>query len=120
MRAIESSLREGGIAVLQGGAHDRWDLEGRTGSLGSARLIMGLEDHPLGMQFVRFRWWPRCAPAGLCLAGLFLGLGAWAALDEAWVACAVLSTVAVALAVRALQECATAMGAIAHAFEDER
>jgi len=81
---------------------------------------MGLEDHALGMQFVRFRWWPRCAPAGLWLSVLFLGLGASAALDEAWVACAVLSAIAVALAFRALQECATAMGAIAQAFEDER
>jgi GT2 family glycosyltransferase len=120
LRAIESSLRERGIAVLRGGAHDRWDLEGRTGSLGSARLIMGLEDHALAMQLVRFRWWSRCAPAGLWLAVLFLGLGAWAALDEAWVACAVLSAIAVALASRALQECAAAVGAIAQALEDER
>jgi O-antigen biosynthesis protein len=120
LRAIESSLREGGIAVHRGGAHDGWDLEWRSGSLGSARLIMGLEDHALGMQLVRFRWWPRCAPAGLSLTVLFLGLGAWAALDEAWVACGVLSAIAVALALRALQECATAMGAIAQAFEDER
>ena len=35
----ESSLRARGMPILQG--HDRWDLDVRQGSLGSARLING-------------------------------------------------------------------------------
>jgi GT2 family glycosyltransferase len=81
LRSIESSLRGSGIPVLRGGAHDRWDLEVRSGPLGSARLIMGVEDHALGRQLVRLRWWPRCALARLWLAVPFAALGAGAGHD---------------------------------------
>jgi hypothetical protein len=87
--------------------------------MGSARLIMGVEDHALGRQLVRFRCWPRYTRAGLWLAVLFAALGAGAAVDEAWAACAILVTVAVALVLRAFLECASAMGAIAQALEPE-
>jgi GT2 family glycosyltransferase len=120
LRSIESSFRAGGIPVFGGGAHDRWDLEVRSGPLGSARLIMGVEDHALGRQLVRFRWWPRCAPAGLWLGVPFAALDAGAALDQAWVASAVIAAVPVTLALRVFQECAAAMGAIARALENER
>jgi GT2 family glycosyltransferase len=120
LRSIESCLHGDGVPVLRGGAHDRWDLEVRGGPLGSVRLIMGVEDHALGRQLVRFRSWPRFAPAGLWLAVLFAALGAGAALDDAWAACAVLAALPVALALRAFQECAAAMGAIAQALENQR
>jgi hypothetical protein len=58
----ESSIPARGIPVLQGGGHDRWDLEVRQGSLGSARLIMGLEGHALARLLVRFRSRPRHEP----------------------------------------------------------
>jgi GT2 family glycosyltransferase len=120
LRSIESSLRRAGIPVLRGAAHDRWDLEARSGPLGSARLIMGVEDHALGKQLVRFRCWPRCRPAGLWVAVLFAALSAGAAFDHAWAAYAVLAGISVGLALRAFQECAAAMGAIAQALESQR
>jgi GT2 family glycosyltransferase len=120
LRSIESFLRGKGIPVFAGGAHDRWDLEVRTGPLGHVRLIMGIEEHALGTQLIRFRWWPRYAPAGLWLAFPFTALGAGAALEEAWAACAILSAVPVAVALRAIQESAAAMGAIAQALEHQR
>ncbi len=120
LHSIESFLRGRGIPVFPGGGHDRWDLEVRTGPLGPVRLIMGIEDHALGRQLIRFRWWPRYAPAGLWLAVPFAALGAGAGLDEAWAACAILSAVPVAVAFRAIQESAAAMGAIAQALEHQR
>jgi O-antigen biosynthesis protein len=119
LQAIESSLRARGVPVLRGGTHDRWDLEVRNGSLGSARLILGVEDHALGKQLVRARWWPRCAPAGLVAAALFGALATGAALDGAWAASGVLAAVLVAFAVRTVLECAAATGAIAEAVENE-
>ncbi len=113
---IESVLRGDGAPVLRGGALDRWDLEVRTGPLGAARLIMGLEDHALGKQLVRLRWWPRCSSAGVWLAALFVAPIAWAALDGAWAAFAFLAAVPVAVALRVFQDCAAAMGAIKHAL----
>jgi hypothetical protein len=120
LRSIESSLRGSGIPVLRGGAHDRWDLEVQSGPLGSARLIMGVEDHALGRQLVRLRWWPRCALARLWLAVPFAALGAGAGHDKAWGACALLAAVPVALSLRALRESAAAMDAIAQALDNER
>jgi O-antigen biosynthesis protein len=118
--AVEASIGGAGLPILRGGIHDRWDLEVRSGPLGSARLIMGLEDHALGKQLVRFRCWPRCALGGLLPAVLFAALATGAALDGAWAACAVLAAVPLALALRALQECTAAMGALARALESER
>ena len=119
MGSIESLLRRDGVPVLRGGPHDRWDLAVRNGPLGSARLIMGVEEHALGRQLVRFRSWPRCATEWLFLAVIFAALGAWAAFDGAWVACALLAAVPIALALRTLLECAAAMGAITRALENE-
>jgi GT2 family glycosyltransferase len=117
---IESVLRGGGVAVRRGGAHDRWDLEVRTGPLGVARLIMGLEDHALSKQLVRLRWWPRCSAAGVWMAALFAAPSTWAALDGAWAASAFLAAVPLAIALRGFQDCAAAMGAIAHALTTGR
>jgi GT2 family glycosyltransferase len=120
LRAIESLLSRGGLPVHRGGAHDGWDLEVRSGPLGSARLIMGVEDHPLGKQLVRFRWWPRYAPVAGWPAVLFAALAAGAAHDGAWAACVLLAAVPLALAFRAVHECATATGAVARALESQR
>jgi O-antigen biosynthesis protein len=119
LRAIESWFRERGIPVLRGGAHDPWDLEVRPGSLGHARLIMGLEDHALGRQLVRFRSWPGCAPTGVWLIVLLAALGAVAALDGAFAASLVLAVVTVLLALRTVVDCAAAAGAVAEALEQD-
>jgi hypothetical protein len=47
-------------------------------------------------------------------------LGIWAALDGAWAAGAVLASVSLVLALRAFQESAAAMSAIARALETQR
>lgn len=117
LRSIESRLRGSSLRVLRGGAHDGWDLEVRSGALGSARLIMGVEDHALGRQLVRVRWWPRFAPTGLWLVILSGALAVGAALDGAFAASALLAAVPIALAARAFQECAVATGATAEALE---
>jgi GT2 family glycosyltransferase len=113
---IEAILREDGVPVLRGGDHDRWDLQVRTGPLGVARLIMGLEDHALGKQLVRLRWWPRWSSAGAWIAALFAAPATWAGFDGAWAAFALLATVLLAIGLRAFQDCAAGMGAIDQAL----
>jgi GT2 family glycosyltransferase len=120
LESIEALVGGSGLPVFRGGTYDRWDVHVRSGPLGSARLIMGVEDHALGRQLVRLRWWPRCAPGGLSAAALFAALAAVAALDGAWAACGVLAAVPLELALRALQECTAAMDALARALENER
>src|SRR5262245_5966182 len=59
--ALESSLRAEGLRTRRGDVHDRFDLELRGGLLGSTRLLMAVEDHGAGHQYVRLRTWPHCS-----------------------------------------------------------
>jgi len=117
---IEAVLRRDGALVRRSAAHDRWDLEVRTGPLGVARLIMGLENHALDKQLVRLRWWPRFSSAGVSVAVLFAAPSVWAGLEGAWAASAFLATAPLAIALRTFEDCAAAMGAIAHAVTKSR
>jgi glycosyltransferase involved in cell wall biosynthesis len=112
LQSLETVLRMSGAAVLRGGEYDRWDLGVQGGMLGAARILMAIEDHGAGTQFVRLCSWPTCTPGAVVLILLFAALSAWAAIDEAWTAAAILGTGAVLLALRALQECAGATAAI--------
>jgi hypothetical protein len=73
-------LQSAGCLVHRSGAFDAWDLEVYAGVLGGARLLMAVEDHGSGTQYVRFAAWPRFSPAGAALAGalLLLAAGGWA------------------------------------------
>jgi O-antigen biosynthesis protein len=111
LRSIEATLREYGLAVHRGGDYDRWDLEVRRGMLGAVRLLMANEEYPAGKQLLRFRIWPLWSAGVPLLILLFVGLSLWAALDQAWVACAILDGVAVLLVLLALGDYAVATAA---------
>ena len=117
LRAIEATLRADGAGVLRGGDSDRWDLEVRGGTLGAVRILMAVEEHGLGRQLVRFRTWPRCSSAAGVLTLLFAALATAAALDQAWVASAMLGVVTAMLALRLLQERAAATAAVLRALQ---
>jgi len=124
LRSIETSLREYGIAVHRGGDYDRWDLEVRRGMLGAVRLLMANEEYPTGKQLLRFRTWTLCPPGVPLLTLLFVALSLWAALDQAWVVCAILGGFAALLVLGTLQHCAIASTATLSMLrkleEDER
>jgi hypothetical protein len=117
---LEASLKGLRTVVMRGGDYDRWDLELRGGLLGSTRMLMAVEEHGGGKQLVRFRAWPRCAPAGLALTLLFAVLSAGAALDGAWIACAVLDAMALLFMLTMFKECAVTMGAVLRVFSSVR
>ncbi len=112
LRAIETALRKGGASVARGGEYDRWDLEVRGGLLGTARLLMVIEEHGERRQQVRLRLWPMAAPMTLLVASVFALLAMRAALDLEWIAWALLNVPAVFLVARTLYECAGAMAAL--------
>ena len=117
LQSIEAALRAAGTCVRRGGDYDRWDLGVRGGILGAVRMCMATEEHGAGKQLVRFRSWPRCSAKGLVLTLLFAVLATGAALDHAWAVSAMLGVVAMLLALRTLQECATAMAAVLRVLE---
>jgi hypothetical protein len=115
--SIEAAVRENGAPVTRGGEYDRWDLEVRGGPLGSARLLVAVEEHGGGRQLTRFRLWPWLSRAG-AVSVLFVGaLFAAAAVSGAWAAAAILGGGALLLAAREVQECATGMAAALDAIE---
>jgi cellulose synthase/poly-beta-1,6-N-acetylglucosamine synthase-like glycosyltransferase len=117
LKSFEADLRKAGAYVRRGGDYDRWDLEVREGLLGLARLLMAVEDHGAGNQFVRIRLWPKCSLLGLLLAVLFGSLSAAAALDNAWVASAVLGLLSLFLMICTLRGCGSAVAAVLRTFQ---
>lgn len=120
LESIEEGVKSLRKVVLRGGDYDRWDLELRGGLLGSVRVLMAVEEHGGGKQFVRVRSWPRCTPAGIFLTLLFAGLGAAAATAQAWVACGVLNAIALVFMTRVLMECSSAMSTVAAVFRHNK
>lgn len=112
LETLEANIKKFRTVVSRGGDYDHWDLELRGGLLGYVRVLMAVEEHGGGKQFVRFRTWPRCCPAGIVFTLLFAVLAAGAALAQAWVACGVLMVMSFLFMMRIVKECATAMSSM--------
>jgi hypothetical protein len=120
LREFENALQQMGAAVARGGDYDRWDLEVRGGLLGRARLLLAIEEHGSGRQYVRMRLWPVVPVALLVLASVFALVAMVAAAGLRWDAWALLNLPALVLLWRSLFESGSAMGAIVDAITRER
>jgi hypothetical protein len=112
LESVEQNIKTLRTVVLRGGDFDGWDLELRGGLLGSVRVLMAIEEHGGGNQFVRVRSWPHCTTAGIFMTLFFAALGAASATAHAWIACGVLNSIALVLMMRVLIECSSAMSTI--------
>ena len=70
---LEESIRGAGAIPRQGSYCDPWDLYVRTGVFGEVRMLVCIEEHGRGRQYVRVRSWPTYSRGGL-LAILVCGL----------------------------------------------
>jgi O-antigen biosynthesis protein len=118
LKSFEADLRKPGVYVRRGGDYDRWDLEVRVGLLGFARLLMAVEDHGAGNQFVRVRLWPKFSLLELLPVVLFICLSAVAMLDGAWVVSAIMGLLSIFLTLYSVRGCGSAIGAILRALQD--
>jgi hypothetical protein len=80
-------------------------------------MLMAIEEHGAGKQLVRFRSWPVWSFGPLMLLLLFALLSTGAALDHAWAASFILGGVAILLALRMLEECASALMNLMHVLK---
>jgi O-antigen biosynthesis protein len=55
LESIENGIKHMRTVVFRGGDWDRWDLELRGGLLGSVRVLMAVEEHGGGKQFIRLK-----------------------------------------------------------------
>lgn len=109
---IRETIAATGAVVLTGGDFDRWDLEARGGTLGSARLRLAVEEHGAGRQLVRVRSWPRLASLGVLLVILLGLLAAAAAGDGAGAVAVTLGAFAFLLTARMWVESASAVAVL--------
>ncbi len=117
LNALVSTLREMGAATLRGGEFERWDLEVRGGALGTARLLMAVEEQGGGRQLVRIRWWLCPSPAGPALALLLGGLAVAAEITGVRIPGGLLGAAALWCAWRAVVDCGAAAADIRRAVD---
>jgi len=108
LEEVESALKQLGVVVRRGGDFDNWDLEIRSGLLGSGRLRMVAEEHGQGKQLVRWRVSPKCSEIGLVVLSTLIAISVGAGTARAWTACATLAMMGLLLGLSALQECEAA------------
>jgi GT2 family glycosyltransferase len=116
LEEFEGALRAQGAPVLRGGSYDAWDLELGGSRLGALRACVAVEEHG-GSQLVRFRAWPRVAPAALAASAALAALAGLAAADQAWPAAAALAGAALAPWLRILCVCGAASAAYQRAVQ---
>jgi len=117
LESVEEGIRALRAVILRGGDFDDWDLEVRGGMFGSVRLLMAVEEHGGGNQYVRIRSWPRCTGAGIFITLFFAALGAASAAAQAWFACGALNAIAIVLMMRVVIECSAAMSTLSDVLD---
>jgi GT2 family glycosyltransferase len=121
---LAAAVRRTGLAVRSGSAYDRWDLEVAAGMLGAARVLLAVEAHGAGSQYVRLRITPRSSRVAATIALALLALAAVAAADGAWIAAAVMGIMSAGTLGWCALECAAAsavtLGCFAAVEEPER
>ena len=117
---VATALKGSGGSVLHGGSFDRWDLEVRWGSFGSARLLVATEEYPEGKQLVRWRSWPRFSLVGVVGGSVCAALAIGAASGGGVAPVAVLAVLGALLFTRTLWDAAAATGSITHTLHSVR
>ncbi len=112
LQAIEAHLVSSGSVVRHGGSFDRWDLELRDGPLGSARLLVSVEELGGGAQLIRHRCWPIIRRATLLAVVVIAALAITAWVSGSPVAAAITAAIGVAVAALSFVECGSALGAL--------
>jgi hypothetical protein len=101
---LEKQLLDEGLLVCRGNAYEPWDLQVSASVLGEVRVLMAVEDHGSGTQYVRSAVWPRYSKIGLVIAGILAILAAIAAVRGAYIPAVVLGLVALFVVGRATNE----------------
>jgi O-antigen biosynthesis protein len=117
LESIEGYLRGKGVPVERGGQCDRWDLQVQAGFWGGARLLMAVEDHGAGTQYVRCRVWPKCFASGLVLSLTLALFSAGAGMDGAATASILLALGALLSVCKTVLECGRAFAVVLDSIE---
>jgi O-antigen biosynthesis protein len=106
---LRSSVHDCGGVAMSGGPYDRWDLAVRGGLGGTARVLVGIEEHGGGRQYARISIRPVASVTAIVAVALLGGLATFAWSDARGVAIAVIALAAI-IAVVTIAQCAAAVG----------
>src|SRR6516225_2457062 len=109
VQQVRDAIGCDGAQVNDVGPYDRWDLEVAGGALARARLLIAVEDHGAGTQYVRFGIRPKCSGAGLAAIAFFVAVAGAAATSAAWTAAVVFAGAAIWVIARIVQEAGRAL-----------
>jgi GT2 family glycosyltransferase len=115
--ALETAVHETAAVSYRGGAFDRWDLHVRGGALGASRLLLAVEEHGSGKQFVRIRTWPHVPLAAWPMLAILTGLAGFAAADGVAGVAAIFAGGLALLVHRVVVDCGRASAAVALALD---
>jgi GT2 family glycosyltransferase len=113
LRTVEARVVASGTASTRGGPTDGWDLEARTASFGSGRLLGTVEEHGHGRQMVRWRLWPHIPPISIMAVAILLGLATVAAIDGRIGPALVLALIAAFVVVRIVLDAGNGLAVLA-------
>lgn len=120
LERIHQTLRAERKIVLCGSEYDRWDIQVRGGMFGAARLLMAIEDHGAGSQYVRTRISPRWRLGAQIVVVIFSALAVAAFSEKAWTAGAVCGFWAALFAIWAIRQSGGALATLLRATADLR
>ncbi len=116
VRQMREAIRREGTCVNDGGPYDRWDLEVPGGALARARLLVAVEDHGAGRQYVRLGLWPKCSGVGFAVIAFLAAVAGAAATGAVWTAAVVFAGAAALVIARVAQEAGRALAAFEQAI----
>ncbi|TLU83491.1 MAG: glycosyltransferase [Chlorobium sp.] len=111
LEKLEQLLKKDHVPCSRGNDYDEWDFEVRGGLLGSVKLLMAVEEHGAGKQYLRFRLTPSFSKIALGFTLFFAVLACLALSAQAWIASLFMGCIALIVLLRTLLD-----GAIASAF----
>jgi glycosyltransferase involved in cell wall biosynthesis len=116
VRDMRAAISREGVRVTDGGPNDRWDLEVAGGLMAAARVLIAVEDHGAGKQYVRLGAWPKCSGAVLTTIAILALIAAAAATSAEWTTALVFAGAAALIIARGGQEAGRALAVFEHAI----
>jgi GT2 family glycosyltransferase len=114
LQNLTDRLLQEKVPAASGGGFDPWDIQVRGGLLGSARLLLAIEEHGEGRQLLRYRITPHFSGWGIAMILLLSALGLLAGLESCTSACLILAGSGAVLITRAAREYFLSAHALTH------
>lgn len=120
LAAVETALRALRTRYSRGDEFARWDIEVKGGVFGTTRLLMAVEEHGSGNQYVRIRLRPHIRKSGWLTPTAVALLASLAGIQGHWNLVLLFGSLALIFAARTVEHCGRSLKAALSAVESSR